>query len=61
VKSVLSPKHISNAREEAIRVISFDGKVTAWPSWKEKFLARAKKKGYKKILQKKVEVNKKTS
>ena len=51
---------MSNAREETIRVISFDGKATTWPSWKEKFLARAKKKRYKKILQKKVEVIKET-
>jgi len=51
---------MSNAREETIRVISFDGKATTWPSWKEKFLAKAKKKGYKKILQKKVEVIKET-
>ena len=51
---------ISNAREETIRVISFDGKATTWPSWKETFLAKAKKKGYKKNLQKKVEVIKET-
>ncbi len=40
--------------ETSIRVITFDGKKTTWPSWKEKFLARAKKKGYKDILTKKV-------
>ena len=40
---------MSNAREETIRVISFDGKATTWPSWKEKVLAKAKKKGYKNI------------
>ena len=43
---------MSNAagREETIRVISYDGKKVTWPSWKEKFLARSKKKGYKDIL-----------
>ena len=34
--------------------------ATTWPSWKEKFLTRAKKEGYKKILQKKVKVTEET-
>ena len=51
---------MSNAREETIRVVLFDGKATTWLSCKENFLARANKKGYKKILQKKVEVIKET-
>ena len=36
--------------ETAIRVISFDGKKANWTGWKEKFLAKAKKKGHKDIL-----------
>ena len=39
-----------------IRVITFDGKKTSWTSWKEKFLARAKRKGYKKVLLGDIEV-----
>ena len=37
-------------------MISFDGKKVGWTAWKEKFLAKAKKKGYKDILLGKVEV-----
>jgi hypothetical protein len=33
-----------------IRVIPFSGKSVDWPIWSEKFLARAKRKGYKNIL-----------
>ena len=32
------------------RIITFNGKKTEWPSWSKKFLSRANKKGYKKIL-----------
>ena len=31
-------------------IITFNGKKTEWPSWSKKFLSRANKKGYKKIL-----------
>ena len=41
---------MSDSKEETICVISFDGKKIGWSSWKEKFLARAKKKGYKDVL-----------
>ena len=34
----------------SIRVIPFSGKAVDWPIWSEKFLARARRKGYKKIL-----------
>ena len=47
---------MSDTREELIRVIAFDSKKISWPSWKEKFLARAKKKGYKNVLQQKVTI-----
>ena len=36
--------------EKPIRVISFSGKQQDWTMWEEKFLARANKKGYKKLL-----------
>lgn len=35
---------------KTIRVIDFDGKPSNWEGWSEKFLARAKRKGYKKLL-----------
>lgn len=47
---------MSTSKEESIRVVSFDGKRNSWPSWKEKFLAKAKKKGYKDILLGKIEL-----
>ena len=34
----------------SIKVIPFSGKAIDWPVWSEKFLARARRKGYKKIL-----------
>jgi gag-polypeptide of LTR copia-type len=33
-----------------IRVISFCGKVDEWPNWSEKFLAKAKRYGFKDLL-----------
>ena len=33
-----------------IRVIPFSGNAVDWSVWSEKFLARARRKGYKKIL-----------
>ena len=48
--------NMSETKEETIRVISFDGKKVSWPSWKAKFLARAKRKGYKAVVQGKVTV-----
>jgi hypothetical protein len=34
----------------SIKISPFSGKHTDWPVWQEKFLARARRKGYKKIL-----------
>ena len=34
----------------SIKVIPFSGKAVDWPVWSEKFLAQARRKGYKKIL-----------
>ena len=39
-----------------IKVIPFSGKSVDWPVWSEKFLARARRKGYKNILTGKVKV-----
>ena len=36
--------------EKSIRIITFSGKKEDWCIWEEKFLARARRKGYKKIL-----------
>ena len=35
---------------KTIRVLDFDGKASNWEGWSEKFLARAKRKGYKELL-----------
>jgi len=40
----------------SIKVIPFSGKAVDWPVWSEKFLARARRKGSKKILLGKEEV-----
>ena len=45
---------MSDMREETIRIIVFDGKSSSWPAWEEKFLARAKRRGYKDLLLRKV-------
>ena len=37
--------------EKSIKVIPFSGKTVDWQVWSEKFLARARRKGYKDILQ----------
>jgi hypothetical protein len=36
--------------EKVIRVIGFGGEVIDWPVWEEKFFARSRRKGCKKIL-----------
>ena len=36
--------------ETSIKIITFSGKKSDWPIWEERFLARAKRKGYKDIL-----------
>ena len=40
----------------SIKIIPFSGKSVDWPVWSEKFLARARRKGYKKILTGKVKI-----
>ena len=35
----------------SIKIIPFSGKKTDWSSWKEKFLARARRRGYKELLE----------
>ena len=39
-----------STEEKSIRVIEFTGKQADWEGWSEKFLARGKRKGYKKLL-----------
>ena len=41
---------MTDDKERTIRVIPFSGMKEHWTVWEEKFLARAKRKGYKKIL-----------
>jgi hypothetical protein len=36
--------------ETTIKVITFDGKISSWVAWEQKFLARSLKKGYYNIL-----------
>ena len=40
----------TNTDERSIRVISFSGKKTDWDMWEEKFLARARRRGFKQVL-----------
>jgi hypothetical protein len=40
----------------AIRVLNFSGRKEEWPSWNEKFLAKAKRSGIKDVLLGKVEI-----
>ena len=47
---------MSNTEIKAIRVLEFSGKKSDWEGWSEKFLARAKRKGYKQLLLGKVKV-----
>ena len=44
---------MSENNEKTIRILPFNGKKENWSVWEEKFLARAKRKGYKNILLKK--------
>jgi hypothetical protein len=41
-----------------IRVIPFCGKVDEWPVWSKKFLAKAKRYGFKDLLQGKLSIPK---
>ena len=38
-------------QEKSIRVIYFSGKKEAWRVWNRKFIARANRMGYKKLLE----------
>jgi hypothetical protein len=40
----------------AIRVLNFSGRKEEWPSWNEKFLAKAKRSEIKDVLLGKVEI-----
>ena len=39
-----------SSKEKSICIIEFSGKQIYWDGWSEKFLVRAKRKGYKKLL-----------
>jgi len=41
---------MSESNNKAIRVISFNGKQSDWAIWEEKFLARARRRGYKDLI-----------
>jgi len=47
---------MSDSDDKAIRVMNFNGKQSDWPIWEEKFLARARRRGYKDILLGKAQV-----
>ena len=47
-----------STKDDSSRLISFDGKKKNFPAWKEKFLAKARKKGYKDVLLGKTKVEK---
>ena len=48
--AVLNEVKKMSENEKTIRVLPFNGKKENWSVWEEKFLARAKRKGYKKVL-----------
>ena len=41
---------MATAKEEKITIIPFDGTKKQWKIWSTKFLAKARRKGYKEIL-----------
>ena len=41
---------MATAKEERITIIPFDGSTKQWKIWSMKFLAQARRKGYKDIL-----------
>jgi len=41
---------MSQVEEKSIKVICFDGQQVNWSYWEEKFLARARRKGFKDVL-----------
>ena len=46
--------------ETTIKTIVFSGKKTDWETWSEKFMARSKRRGYKKLLIEEIEIPKKS-
>ena len=42
----------------AIRVLNFSGRKDEWPTWSEKFLAKAKRSGIKDVLLGKLQIPK---
>jgi gag-polypeptide of LTR copia-type len=48
----------TTSAETSIKVIVFSGKSSDWIAWEEKFLARAKRRGYKELLLGKKEIPK---
>ena len=40
----------TNTKESSIRIIGFSGKKQDWVPWEEKFVAKAKRRGYKSVL-----------
>ena len=46
------------SQDDRFRVIDFCGKVDEWPIWSEKFLANAKRYGFKDILVGKLSITK---
>ena len=47
---------MSNTEKESICIKAFSGKHDEWQVWSAKFLARARRKGYKEILTSDVDV-----
>ena len=51
---------MSEKQETSIKVIPFSGKKKDWVTWNEKFMARAKRRGYKDLLLGKADIPKST-
>jgi hypothetical protein len=47
---------MDDSDKTAIKIAPFSGKQTDWNVWKEKFMARARRKGYKETLLGKIDV-----
>ena len=46
----------TNDSTYSLKLITFSGKKRDWDAWEEKFLAKAKRKGYKELLQGKLTI-----
>ena len=51
---------MSERNEISIKVIGFSGKKKDWVTWEEKFLSKAKRRGYKDLLLGRTEILKST-